>query len=318
MDSWESLLAGASGGDRRAVSRLISRVEAREPGWQAAMESLYARSTPPVVIGITGAPGTGKSTVTGRLASVFSERGLAVAILAVDPSSPYSGGAVLGDRLRMPDLDRHGVLLRSMASRGASGGLARSAADVIRILGAAGRTLVLVETVGIGQVDIDVARLADVTAVMCIPGQGDRVQAIKAGLLEAASILVVNKADRDGAEGVVADLQTMLRVTTGAASRAILRTVATLGTGVPELADALLAGLEAGRARRDAREALTREVRELVDVDLLQSFWTGGGGEQALASLIARAEPSTLNPYRIYRALLAARPLPAVLPCSAE
>ena len=318
MDSWESLLAGASGGDRRAISRLISRVEARESGWQAAMESVCARSTPPAVVGITGAPGTGKSTLTGRLAGVFAERGLSVAVLAIDPSSPYSGGAVLGDRLRMPDLDRHGVLLRSMASRGASGGLSRAAADVIRILGAAGRNLVLVETVGIGQLDVDVARLANVTAVVCIPGQGDRIQAIKAGLLEAANVLVVNKADRDGADGVVADLRTMLRVTAGTASRPILRTVATLGTGLPDLADALLAGIEAGRAQRHAGDAVTREVRDFVDADLLQSFWTSGGGEQVLASLVARAESSNLNPYRIYRALLAARPLPAVLPCSSK
>ncbi len=282
------------------------------------MESLYSRSMPPDVIGITGSPGTGKSTLTGRLASEFSERGLSVAILAVDPSSPYSGGALLGDRLRMPDLDRHDVLLRSMATRGASGGLARSAADVIRILGAAGRTLVLVETVGIGQVDVDVARLADMTVVICIPGQGDRVQAIKAGLLESASILVVNKADRDGADGVIADLQTMLRVTAGVAARPLLRTVATLGTGVPELADALLAGLEARRAQCETRKTLAGEVRDLVDEDLLQSFWTTGGGEQVLASLLTRAELSTMNPYGIYRALLAARPLPTLSQCSAE
>ncbi|MDA8250296.1 MAG: methylmalonyl Co-A mutase-associated GTPase MeaB [Rhodospirillales bacterium] len=302
---WPALLSGLRQGDRRALSRLISLVEARAPGWQEAMHGVFTMAGKARAVGITGSLGTGKSTLTGRLAAVFAGRGRKVGILAVDPSSPFSGGAILGDRIRMPELDRLGVFLRSLATRGAHGGLSRATRDAVRILDAFGFDMILVETVGAGQDEVDVLRVADVTLVLSVPGQGDGLQAIKAGIMEIADVFVVNKADRSGADHVVADIQAMLRITRGGvegrAAPAVLKTVATTGAGIEDVADAIESRISTAVGRRSAGVGeISAEVVELVEARLRDAFWTDFGARQRLDRLVAAGG----DPYLICRDIL--------------
>lgn len=298
---WQALLSGLHQHDRRALSRLISLVEARAAGWQMAMQHVFNAAGRARVVGVTGSLGTGKSTLTGRLAVEFAERGRHVAVLAIDPSSPFSGGAVLGDRIRMADVNRLGIFLRSMATRGARGGLSHSTRDTVRILDAFGFELILIETVGAGQSEIDILRVADVTLVVAIPGQGDELQAIKAGLMEIADIFVVNKSDRPGADNVVADIQAMLRITRRAASGhsapAVLKAVATTGAGVGEIATAIETRLSAAQGRRSAgADEISEEVIELVDARLRHAFWDESGARDKLRQRVdAGADPYILS-----------------------
>ena len=209
----QALVDGALQGDRRALSRLISRVEDGGAEAWSALASLYPRTGQAQVVGVTGAPGTGKSTLVSEIAKYTRQHhpAITVGIVAVDPTSPFSGGAVLGDRIRMRNLAGDaGVFIRSMATRGSLGGLARATTDVVKVLDAVGFQLILIETVGAGQSEVDIARTADTVIVVEAPGLGDEVQAIKAGILEIADILVVNKADRDGVQSTVNALHTML------------------------------------------------------------------------------------------------------------
>ncbi len=213
MSGSEALARRVLAGDRRALARLITRLENRQPDARAALATLYPHTGRAYVVGITGAPGTGKSTLVTALAHALRARGQTVGIIAVDPSSPFSGGAVLGDRVRMVELAGDpGVYIRSMANRGSLGGLATATTDVIRALDAAGFEIVLVETVGAGQSEVDIARTAHTTLVIDAPGLGDDVQAIKAGILEIADILVINKADRPGVQNTVRALRAMLEL----------------------------------------------------------------------------------------------------------
>lgn len=205
----EPLLAG----DRRALARLLTAIENERPGVESALAALFSSTGRAWVIGVTGAPGTGKSSLVNALAKAYRSRGEMVGILAVDPTSPFTGGAILGDRIRMRDLSGDkGVFIRSMATRGSLGGLSRAAWDAIRALDAAGFDRILVETVGAGQSEVDIVRAAHTTLVVEAPGLGDDVQAIKAGILEIADVLVVNKADRNGVENTVRGLKTMLEL----------------------------------------------------------------------------------------------------------
>lgn len=198
-------------GDRLALARLLTQVENLTPDGRAALAALFPHSGKAHLVGVTGAPGTGKSTLVNRLAIYFRGQGKRVAIVAVDPSSPFTGGAVLGDRVRMKDLSGDpGVFIRSMASRGSLGGLAQATAGVVQVFDAAGYEIILIETVGAGQGEVDVARLAHTTLVVEAPGLGDDIQAIKAGILEIADILVINKADRPGVESTEKALKSML------------------------------------------------------------------------------------------------------------
>lgn len=210
---FQTLVQGVLDGDRRSLARLITRVENRAPGAAEALAALYPHTGQAYLVGITGAPGTGKSTLVNALARTLRARDRTVAIVAVDPTSPFSGGAVLGDRIRMHELsgDR-GVFIRSMANRGSLGGLSATTGDVARVLDAAGFDLILIETVGAGQSEVDIARTAYTTVVVDAPGMGDDVQAIKAGILEIADILVVNKADRPGVQNTVRALRAMLEM----------------------------------------------------------------------------------------------------------
>lgn len=200
-------------GDRRALARLLTAVENERPGVEQAMAALFPHTGHGWVIGVTGAPGTGKSSLVNALAKAYRAEGKTVGILAVDPTSPFTGGAILGDRIRMRDLaGDKGVFIRSMATRGSLGGISRATRDAIRVLDAAGFDIILVETVGAGQSEVDIVRTAQTTLVVEAPGLGDDVQAIKAGILEIADVLVVNKADRPGADNTMRGLKAMLEL----------------------------------------------------------------------------------------------------------
>lgn len=255
-----ALVAAAAAGDRRALARLISLLEDGHPGSEEALVAAFTSARSSYRIGITGAPGAGKSTLTDALIHVVRATGVRVGVLAIDPTSPFTGGAVLGDRVRMQDhvLDE-GVFVRSMASRGHLGGLSIAAPKALLAMEAAGFPVVVVETVGVGQDEVEVTAAADTVVVVLTPGWGDGIQAAKAGILEIGDVFVVNKADRPGAAETVADLQAMLGLgTPGPWSPPIVETVASTGTGVAAVWEAVSAhrdhlgadGLEAKRRHR--------------------------------------------------------------------
>ena len=232
----DSLAERVRAGDQRALARVISLIESGDGMVRSVLKELAPSATGARVIGLTGAPGAGKSTVTGALVKALRERGEKVAVLAVDPSSPFSGGALLGDRVRMQDhATDAGVFIRSMASRGQLGGLAAAAPQGIRALDAAGFGVILVETVGVGQAEVEVASAADSTVVLVVPGMGDSIQAAKAGVLEIADVLVVNKADRPDTQPTVRDLRTMVALATAEWKPPIVTTVGTSGEGIDDL-----------------------------------------------------------------------------------
>jgi LAO/AO transport system kinase len=255
-----SLAEDVRAGDVRALARAISVVEDGRPEAPALLGALFPHAGGALIVGVTGPPGAGKSTLVDRLTARLREQGRTVGVVAVDPTSPFSGGAILGDRIRMQEhaVDP-GVFIRSMATRGHLGGLAASTAHVLTVLAAAGRDVILVETVGVGQDEVEIAGTADVSVVVLVPGLGDEVQALKAGIMEIADVFVVNKADRDGADRLVTQVQSMLSLAGEDAPRpAIVRTVATEGTGVAEL----LAEVEAFRARAERSGLLARKRRD--------------------------------------------------------
>jgi LAO/AO transport system kinase len=234
-------------GDARSLARAISAVENRSPGWSELLKALFPYSGKARVLGLTGAPGAGKSTLVDQLAKHYRKENQSVGIIAVDPSSPYTGGAILGDRIRMQDhYSDPGIFIRSMATRGSLGGLARTTADVTTVLDASGRDRILIETVGVGQDEVDIVRLADITIVILVPGMGDDVQTIKAGIMEIADIFVINKSDREGAERVEREIRAMqsLEMRKDGWTPPVVKTVASEGTGTKELA-ATIADYEA-------------------------------------------------------------------------
>lgn len=234
-------------GDARALARAISAVENRSPESSQLLKALFPFSGRARIVGLTGPPGAGKSTLVDQLARHYRRDGKTLGIVAVDPTSPYTGGAILGDRIRMQEHHADaGIYIRSMATRGSLGGLARSTADVATVLDASGRDLVLIETVGVGQDEVDIVRLADITVVMLVPGMGDDVQTIKAGIMEIADIFVINKSDREGAERVEREIRAMQSLATRHDGWVppVVKTVASEGKGVEELT-ATIANYEA-------------------------------------------------------------------------
>ncbi|MFO8113343.1 MAG: methylmalonyl Co-A mutase-associated GTPase MeaB [Desulfosalsimonadaceae bacterium] len=271
---WEDLIHGVTKKDVRSMARLITRVENREPGWIAAMAEIYPLAGSARVFGITGSPGAGKSTLTCEITRALTERGFSVGIIAVDPSSPFSGGALLGDRLRMQSIfTMERVYIRSMATRGSLGGLCQAARDVVRIMDAFGKDIVLVETVGVGQDEIEIVRAADRVMLILVPGQGDGIQAIKAGVMEIADIYVVNKADRQGADEVAADVTGMLSLSESQKDYLppVLQVSALKKQGIRELVDTLLSTPLDERKQRLKKEIRIRE--EILSLVEREVFW---------------------------------------------
>jgi LAO/AO transport system kinase len=333
------LVAGVLDGEQRALARTITKIENREPGYRDLVSALHAHTGDAEVIGVTGSPGAGKSTLVDKLASAYRERGLTVGVIAVDPSSPYTGGAVLGDRIRMAsNVGDMGVFFRSMSARGQLGGLSTATADAITALDAFGKDRIVVETVGAGQNEVDVVRTADTVVVLVQPGSGDDVQMLKAGILEIGDVFVVNKADVDGAATTVADLREMLHMrdgTTGsgghhgpgghhgaggaaadgddAATQAdgddrdweppVLETVATEGRGVADLIDAVddhAAHLRAtGRLEREARDRYAAEIRQLLRADAAALLEEELDRRGGIDALAAAVQKRETDPYAV-------------------
>lgn len=294
-------------GDRRALARLITLVENRSPLVPEIMRRIHDRTGRGYTVGITGPPGAGKSTLVDGLTRLLRRSGATVAVVAVDPTSPFSGGAVLGDRIRMQGhaLDP-GVFIRSMATRGSLGGLARATAEVQKLLDAAGAEWILIETVGVGQTELEVGRIADTTVVVLVPESGDGVQTMKAGLLEVADVFAVNKADRDGAQALVAELRFMVHLRRRAGEEPeweppVVATTATSGAGVEELLRAVQAhrgALEASgelARRRQARRG--RELRELMVTELRREVERALADGGPLAPLLDAVESGRLDAY---------------------
>jgi len=325
------LVADVLDGDHRALARTISKIEDRAPGYRDIVSALHAHTGDAEVIGVTGSPGAGKSTLVDKLAKTYRDRGLTVGVIAVDPSSPYTGGAVLGDRIRMAsnvgDMD---VFFRSMSARGQLGGLSTATADAIKALDAFGKDRIVVETVGAGQNEVDVVRTADSVVVLVQPGSGDDVQMLKAGILEIGDVFVVNKADMDGASTTVSDLREMLHMREGATAAGaghhgagtavesdanaddesadtwdpqIVETVATEGEGVTDLIDALDAHYDhlrsTGELDRRARTRTAEEIRQLLRADaadLLEGEIDRLGG---MTTLIDEVRARETDPYTV-------------------
>lgn len=307
--SLDALGERARGGDQGAIARLLTHVERRTPGISEVVADLHRHTGHAHVVGVTGPPGSGKSTLVSALTSRLREQQRKVGILAVDPSSVFSGGAILGDRIRMTDLSNDpGVYIRSIATRGALGGLSRAALDAITILDAAGTDVIVLETVGVGQAEVDVLSAAQSVIVVSVPGLGDDVQAIKAGLLEIADIHVVNKADREGARKTVAELREVLLLSKRSPDQwkvPIQLTTATTGDGVAELVDRLDAhwqwmaahGEIEDRARRNSAMRIRWQAEEIV-LDRLRS------GSPAFETAVAEVAARSSDPLSAARALI--------------
>lgn len=304
MQSWvEEIRAG----NLRALARAITAVENRDAAAHDLLKALFPFSGKARVVGVTGSPGAGKSTLVDALAREYRKQDKTIGIVAVDPTSPFSGGAILGDRIRMSSHHADpGIFIRSMATRGALGGLSHTTADIATVMDASGRDLVLIETVGVGQDEIDIVRLADVTIVILVPGMGDDVQSIKAGIMEIADIFVINKADREGADRVereIRAMQSLAHPRTDNWTPTVVKTVASDGTGVPALAQAIesyekfLDSTEVGRRRRmeNWRNRLIQMLRdELLERVLRQQMTDDDASRFAADVAEHKRDPYTL------------------------
>jgi len=287
------------------LARAISMVENRGSGWSTLLKELFSYTGKSRVIGLTGAPGAGKSTLVDQLARLYRKQEQTVGIIAVDPTSPYSGGAILGDRIRMQDhFADPGIYIRSMATRGSLGGLARTTADVATVLDASGRDVILIETVGVGQDEVDIVRLADITVVILVPGMGDDVQTIKAGIMEIADIFVINKSDREGAERVEREIRALqsLAIRKDGWTPPIVKTVASEGKGIEELGAAVIEYEAYLKKENLALKKSTdnwqeRLVEMLRDAMLERARAQLGGG--SIARLAAEVAEHKRDPYSL-------------------
>ncbi len=316
----EELLSRLRAGDARGLARAITSVVEREAGAEALLRAAYPHTGRARVVGLTGPPGSGKSTLVDALARRYRAAGETVGIVAVDPTSPFTGGAILGDRIRMQAHHNDaGIFIRSLATRGALGGLAQAASEVVALLDASGKDRILVETVGVGQDEVDIIQLADVTVVVLVPGMGDEVQAIKAGLMEIADVFVINKSDR-GPERLEQEIQAMLALAPAAGGEAwrppIVKTVATSGEGVDSLQTAIaqrLAWLEGhgglvGHRAQQWRQRLRQLARDRLAERLLAPLLTEERLAQAAEAIAGQgADPYSAVDAMIERAIVAQR-----------
>ncbi|SMC17478.1 LAO/AO transport system kinase [Desulfacinum hydrothermale DSM 13146] len=301
-------------GSVRAAARLISWLEDEDPRALEHMERLYAHTGRAYVMGITGSPGAGKSTLTDKVTFALRKKGLTVGIVAVDPSSPFTGGAVLGDRVRMSRLTMDpGVFMRSMATRGFLGGLAKATGEVVKVLDALGKDVILIETVGVGQDEVDVIRLADTTCLVLVPGLGDTIQSMKAGVMEIADVFVINKADRPGADQLYAEVTTRVEQDASIRERAwtppVMRTVAVDDEGIGDLVEAVEAHRkfleESGALEEKRRRRAREETLQLIHGELyrrIRDRLTANGELDALVEAIVQRRES---PYRAMQHVVA-------------
>ncbi|HEU4598056.1 MAG TPA: methylmalonyl Co-A mutase-associated GTPase MeaB [Pyrinomonadaceae bacterium] len=313
MSGGAQLFERVLAGEARAVARAISTVEDDTGGASELMRALFPHTGRGIVVGITGSPGAGKSTLVDKLASLYRARGERVGIVAVDPSSPFSGGAILGDRIRMQTLGLDpGVFIRSMATRGNLGGLARATVDAVAILDAAGYEKIIVETVGVGQDEVEIVKAADVSVVVLVPGMGDDIQAIKAGIMEIGDVFVINKADRDGVLRTEKELEALLSLAhrPDMWSPPIVKTVATESRGIEELASAVesyrefLKGAEGAGSRRVA--VAHWRLHELLRERLLARALETEGARRLLAELASEVAEKRRDPYSAIEEFMAA------------
>lgn len=299
-------------GDRRAAARIITLVENNAADKEQLLSAMFPHTGRAFILGVTGSPGAGKSSLVDSMTTYFRKQGLTIGIIAVDPTSPFTGGAILGDRIRMQDhaLDK-GVFIRSMGTRGSLGGLARATKEAIKVLDAYGRDIVLVETVGVGQSELDIMATADTTMVVLNPGAGDSIQTIKAGIMEIADIFVVNKCDRDGADKTAAEVSAMLDLGHGQNPNwrpPVVKTSTLDGRGIPELIAAIdkhrgFATSSGEFAVRRAQQ-LKAEVTETVEHYLREMLWNKVGASGEMTKLLEDAADRKLDPYTIARRIL--------------
>jgi LAO/AO transport system kinase len=301
-------------GDVRAISRAITAIENHSPEAEQLLKTLFPHTGKAYLTGVTGAPGTGKSTLVDRLVAAHRKRGEPVGVVAVDPTSPYSGGAILGDRIRMQGhAGDSGIFIRSMATRGFLGGLARSTAEVALLLDAAGKRQVLIETVGVGQDEIDIVRLADCVLVMLVPGLGDDIQNMKAGLMEIGDIFVLNKADREGADRLEEQLNAMLSLVTPRDGwhPPVVRTVATEHQGIEELADTIEKFREhfeaGGQGEKKHIEHWENRLVEMLESRLLEKVLGDKEGQARLRKLAEEVAARRKDPFSAVNEILAGR-----------
>ena len=297
------LVAGVRAGEVRAIARAITLVEDALPAAPALLAGLFPHAGRALVVGVTGPPGAGKSSLVDRLAALLRNEGRTVGIVAVDPTSPFSGGAILGDRIRMQaHATDPGVFIRSMATRGHLGGLAATTGQVLTVLDAAGKDVILLETVGVGQDEVEIVGTADVSLVVLVPGLGDEVQALKAGIMEIADVFVVNKADRDGVERVVAEIESMLSLAAAGAERpAIVKTVATRDEGTGALLGAVRdferRAAASGALARKRRAGLRRQLEEAVRHRVMSQVFRTVVPPAELEATVERMASRVVDPF---------------------